>query len=278
MGSKEPDYNADNPIVRDSQPVNETANLTDAFTREACDFIRRHQTQPFFLYLAYNAVHSPLQGADAYMEKFRHIPDIHRRIFAAMLANLDDGIGTVLATLRETGIERDTLVVFLSDNGGATRELTSSNAPLRGEKGQIYEGGIRVPFILRWPAQLPAGRVVETPVISMDVTATALAAAGATVEGAGQDGINLIPLLTTDKAPDKPRTFYWRAGTRAAMRQGDWKIVRDGARGRLRQWQLFNLAADVAEGTDLAVQEPERLKTLVALWEKWSATQVEPAW
>jgi arylsulfatase A-like enzyme len=278
MGNKEPDYNADNPIVRDSQPVQETANLTDAFTREACDFIRRHQTQPFFLYLAYNAVHSPLQGADAYMEKFRHIPDIHRRIFAAMLANLDAGIGTVLTTLRDTGIERDTLVVFLSDNGGATRELTSSNAPLRGEKGQLYEGGIRVPFILRWPAQLPAGRVVDTPVISMDVTATALAAAGVTVEGAGQDGINLMPLLTNDKAPDRPRTFYWRAGTRAAMRQGDWKIVRDGARGRLGQWQLFNLAADIAEVTDLAAQEPERLKTLVARWEKWSATQVEPAW
>jgi arylsulfatase A-like enzyme len=102
----------------------------------------------------------------------------------------------------------------------------------------------------------------------MDVTATALAAAGVTVEGAGQDGINLMPLLTNDKAPDRPRTFYWRAGTRAAMRQGDWKIVRDGARGRLGQWQLF----------DLAAQEPERLKTLVARWEKWSATQVEPAW
>jgi arylsulfatase A-like enzyme len=112
----------------------------------------------------------------------------------------------------------------------------------------------------------------------MDVTATALAAAGVTVEGAGQDGINLMPLLTNDKAPDRPRTFYWRAGTRAAMRQGDWKIVRDGARGRLGQWQLFNLAADIAEVTDLAAQEPERLKTLVARWEKWSATQVEPAW
>ena len=212
------------------------------------------------------------------MEKFRHIPDVHRRIFAAMLANLDDGIGTVLATLRDTGIERDTLVVFLSDNGGATRELTSSNAPLRGEKGQVFEGGIRVPFILRWPAQFPGGRVVDTPAISLDVTATALAAAGATVEGSGQDGIDLMPLLTTNEALEKPRTFYWRAGPRAALRQGDWKIVRDGARGRLRQWQLFNLATDVAETTDLAAQDLERLTTLVALWEKWSATQAEPAW
>lgn len=271
MGGKEPDYNADNPILRDSQPVNETENLTAAFTREACDFIRRHQTQPFFLYLAYNAVHSPLQGAERSMAKFRHITDVQRRIFAAMLSDLDDGVGTVLATLRETGRERDTLVVFLSDNGGATRELTSSNAPLRGEKGQVYEGGIRVPFILRWPARLPAGKVVDTPVISMDLTATALAAAQATVDSTAQDGIDLMPLLAGADAKASSRAFFWRAGPRAALRHGDWKIVREGGRPQARSWQLFNLAQDVAEGTDLAAKEPERLADLVAQWEKWSA-------
>lgn len=272
MGNKEPDYNADNPILRDSQPVNETANLTTAFTREACDFIRRHSAQPFFLYLAYNAVHSPLQGSDQAMAKFRHIPDVHRRIFAAMLSDLDDGVGEVLATLRQTGKERDTLVVFISDNGGATRELTSSNAPLRGEKGQMYEGGIRVPFILRWPARLPAGKVVDIPVISMDLTATALAAAQAAVDPAVQDGIDLVPLLTGTDAKPGPRTFYWRAGPRAALRHGDWKIVRDGGRPQARSWQLFNLAQDISEQNDLAAQQPERLADLVAQWEKWSAT------
>ena len=273
MGNKEPDYNADNPILRDSQPVNETDNLTTAFTREACDFIRRHQSQPFFLYLAYNAVHSPLQGADRSMEKFRHIADIHRRIFAAMLSDLDEGVGKVLAALRETGRERDTLVVFLSDNGGATRELTSSNAPLRGEKGQVYEGGLRVPFILRWPARLPAGRVVDTPVISLDLTATALAAAQATVDASAQDGVNLMPLLTggAASAATDPRTFYWRAGPRAAMRHGDWKIVREGGRPQARTWQLFNLAQDISEQTDLGAQQPERMAGLIAQWEQWNA-------
>lgn len=280
MGNTEPDYNADNPILRDSQPVYETANLTDAFTREACDFIRRHRAQPFFLYLAYNAVHSPLQAADRYLEKFRHIPDVHRRIFAALLAHLDDGVGAVLATLRETGLERDTLVVFLSDNGGPTRELTSSNAPLRGEKSTVYEGGLRVPFIVRWPARLPAGIAADVPVISMDATATALAAAGVELEAKQRDGLDLLPLLApaAGASPLEPRTFYWRTGARAALRHHDWKIVRQPVRGAAAAWELYDLATDPAEQTNLVAREPARLAELVARWEAWSAEQAKPIW
>ena len=276
MGSLEPDYDADNPLLRGSQPVNETANLTDVFTREAVDFIQRHASQPFFLYLAYNAVHSPLQADDRYLERFRAIPDLHRRIFAAMLAQLDDGVGRVLAALREARLEENTLVVFLADNGGATRELTSSNAPLRGEKGQFFEGGLRVPFVVRWPARLPAGKVVDTPVISLDLTATALAAGNARVTADLLDGRDLLPLVTRGETPE--RTFYWRAGPRRALRDGDWKIVRHGAGAQAGPWQLFNLAADVSERTDLAAQQPERVAELVARWEKWSAAQAAPLW
>lgn len=276
MGSNEPEYNADNPLLRDSQPVAETAHLTEAFTREACDFITRHPAQPFFLYLAYNAVHSPLQADNRYLSKFAHIPDIHRRIFAALLAQLDDSIGAVLAHLRESGMERDTLVVFLSDNGGATRELTSSNEPLRGEKGSLFEGGIRVPFILRWPARFPAGRTIDTPILSMDATATALAGAGAKADPAA-DGVDLSPLLTTSATPPE-RTFYWRTGQRAALRQGVWKIMREPARGQLGPWQLYNLAEDLGERTDLAAREPARVADLAARWNQWSAAQAAPLW
>ena len=194
LGSHEPEYDADNPILRGSQPFDEHANLTDAFTREACDFIQRHRAQPFFLYLAYNAVHSPMQAADAYMQKFAHIKDIHRRIFAAMLGHLDDSVGHVLAELHKQGIEDNTLVVFLSDNGGPTKELTSSNAPLSGGKGELREGGIRVPLIISWKNRIAAGQVIDAPVASIDVSATIVDIAGAQRGTKPLDGLNLMPV------------------------------------------------------------------------------------
>ena len=175
MRHNEPAYDANNPILRGGQPVEESEYLTDALTREAVDFIDRHRTRPFFLYLAYNAVHSPLQASSQYMQRFAHIDDIHRRIFAGMLSNLDDSVGAVLSKLQQTGLEQQTLVFFISDNGGPTRELTSSNQPLRGGKGDVYEGGLRVPYLLQWKGELPASHVYPHPVISLDAFATALA-------------------------------------------------------------------------------------------------------
>ncbi len=146
--------------------------MTDALTREAVDFIERNERRPFFLYLAYNAVHSPLQASDRYMRRFQQIEDIHRRIFAGMLSNLDDSVGAVLAKLGERDLERNTLVFFISDNGGPTRELTSSNEPLRGGKGDVYEGGLRVPFLVQWKSVIPASGVFAEPVVSLDIFAT----------------------------------------------------------------------------------------------------------
>lgn len=125
MGGNEPDYDANNPIVRGSQPVQEEEYFTDTITRESVDFIDRHADKPFFLYVSYNAVHSPLQATDKYMKKFKHIEDIQRRIFTAMLANLDDSVGTIMKRLAEKELEKETLVFFLSDNVGPTKELTS---------------------------------------------------------------------------------------------------------------------------------------------------------
>ena len=272
MGGNEPDYDADNPLLRSSQPVDERANLTDAFTREANDFITRHRTQPFFLYLAYNAVHSPMQAPEAYLAKFAHLPDLHRRLFAAMLAHLDDSVGRVLAHLRATGLAENTLVVFLSDNGGPTKELTSRNAPLRGGKGELWEGGIRVPFIVSWPGRIPP-RTDATPVISLDATATALALAGISAPPTPLDGVNLWPRLSGKSTAAPHSVLYWRVGERHAIRQGDWKLLRQ--RGA---WQLYDLAHDVGEQTDRAMAEPARTQALAALWETWNAAQVAPRW
>ena len=272
MGGNEPDYDADNPLLRSSQPVDERANLTDAFTREANDFITRHRTQPFFLYLAYNAVHSPMQAPEAYLAKFAHLPDLHRRLFAAMLAHLDDSVGRVLAHLRATGLAENTLVIFLSDNGGPTKELTSRNAPLRGGKGELWEGGIRVPFIVSWPGRITP-RTDATPVISLDATATALALAGISAPPTPLDGVNLWPLLSGKSTAAPHSALYWRVGERHAIRQGDWKLLRQ--RGA---WQLYDLAHDVGEQTDRAMDEPARTQALAALWETWNAAQVAPRW
>jgi arylsulfatase A-like enzyme len=274
MGHFEPDYDADNPILRGGQPVAEPANLTDAFTREAEDFIGRHRAQPFFLLLSYSAVHSPLQGADGYMQKFSNIPDIHRRIFAAMLAHLDDGVGRVLERLHIEGIADNTLVVFLSDNGGATRELTSSNHPFRGEKGQLLEGGIRVPMIARWPARLAAGRTESRMVSSLDLSPTALVAAGAPVP-TGMDGVNMLPHLTgANDAPIRDH-HYWRIGGRTAFREGNWKIHRPAAN---RPWELYDLTADPGETHDLSDAEPGRRTALIATFEQFDAEMMEPSW
>ena len=278
MKSNEPDYDANNPIVRGGQPVVETEYLTDAFTREAVDFIDRHDDKPFFLYLAYNAVHSPLQGADKYMKKFAHIEDVHRRIFAAMLANMDDSVGAVMSQLRKSGLEENTLVFFLSDNGGPTRELTSSNLPLRGEKGQMYEGAIRVPYMVQWKGKIPAGKVYHQPVSSFDIYATAVAnSAGVTVPEQ-VEGVDLVPFLTGEDRGRPHETLFWRQGGKAAMRHGDWKIVRMGKRlqaGRAK-WELYDLSKDISEQTNLADAQPEILSELIARWNEMNSEMADP--
>lgn len=277
MGYDEPDYDADNPIYRGGQPIVEKEYLTDALTREAVDFINRSADRPFFLYLAYNAVHSPLQGADRYMKRFAHIDDVHRRIFAAMLSNLDDSVGDVLAAIEKNELQRDTLVVFLSDNGGPTRELTSSNLPLRGEKGSMYEGGIRVPFMIRWPGKIPSGETYDHAVSSLDLLPTTAAAANISLpKNVATDGINLLPHLIGSKTERPHDTLYWRTGKKAALRHHDWKIVRNSGRGQSAEWQMYDLSSDLSESRDLAGTDKSRLDNLVAIWERINGEMIDP--
>lgn len=275
MGTDEPAYDADNPVYRNGQPVVEPENLTDAFTREAVSFIERcGDERPFFLYLAYNAVHSPLQGEASYMEQYSHIDDIQRRIFAAMLGQLDDSVGQVLDAVDREGIRENTMIVFLSDNGGPTRELTSSNLPLRGEKGGLFEGGIRIPFMIQYPGVVEAGKVYEKPVISLDLFPTSLRLAG--LDPTKQlDGVDLIPHLTGADEDDPHESMFWRVGNRGALRKGDWKIVRSGPKEKANSWMLFNLAEDKEEANDLAESRPEILKDLEKTWEGYNKEMID---
>jgi arylsulfatase A-like enzyme len=263
-------------ILRGMEPVVEPEYLTDAFGREAVDFIERHRDRPFFLYLAFNAVHAPLQALDRYRSRFPAIREEKRLTFAAMTAALDDAVGRVLDTLNVLGLGRDTLVFYLSDNGGPTPQTTSRNDPLRGSKGQVFEGGIRIPFLARWPGRFPVGTVCADPVTSLDILPTLLAAAGSPVPAEAKlDGVDLRPFLTAKTLTPPHDTLCFRFGEQRALRRGPWKLVRGPSE---ESWALFDLSTDIGETKDLAAARPEKLAELVTAWEGWNAGLKDPLW
>ncbi|MFN3167859.1 MAG: sulfatase-like hydrolase/transferase [Phycisphaeraceae bacterium] len=250
--------------------------LTDELSDMAVDFVERKKDQPFFLYLAYNAPHTPMQATQKYLDRFPHIEHERRRTYAAMVSAVDDGVGRLLDTLDKLEIADDTLVVFLSDNGGASNNA-SRNRPLRGNKGSMYEGGLRVPFAMRWPGKIPAGLDYEHPVISLDIAATIAAHAKADVpDNKPLDGVDLIPYLSGEVKGPPHDALYWRMfdkGSRA-MRLGDHKLVLD----RGTAWQLYNLGADIKETNDLSGRSTAEVKRLLGLYEQWESQMVEPAY
>lgn len=257
-------------MIRGVSPAPMPAHTTEAFADEAVRFIRDQRERPFFLYVAFNAVHAPLQTTDAYLARVAHIADPQRRTYLAMLAAMDDAVGQIAAAADANG--RETLIVFTSDNGGPTWQTTSSNGPLNGVKALVLEGGIRVPTVLRWRGRLPQGAVSSTVATGFDITATALAAAGAP-RTRDLDGMDLTPILTGARKAPTARPLYWRLGPQGAMRAGDWKLIKAED-----SWMLFNLARDPGERTNLAAVEPERLAQMAADWRRWSGTMPEPKW
>lgn len=280
---------AADPIRRGFKPVEEKEYLTDAFTREAVSFIERHRTAPFFLYLAYNADHSPMDAHPKYFERFANITDLRRRQFAAMHTAMDEGVGAVMKKLRDSNLEENTLVVFFSDNGGPTANNSSRNDPLRGFKAQTWEGGIRIPFMMQWKGTLPAGKVYDHPIIQLDLHPTALAAAGVELKSEWKlDGVNLLPYLSGANSKPPHDALYWRFGGQIAIRQGDWKLVK-GAGGvagattadrsaNTQGAELYNLAQDISEKNNLAAEEPAKLNELAAAWNRWNSELVEALW
>lgn len=263
-------------LIRNGEPVEEREYLTDAFARESVAFIERNRGRPFFLYLSFNAVHSPLEATKAYEDRFPNIADPKRRTYAGMTAAMDDAVGRVLAELRKHKLEESTLVFFYSDNGGPTLQTTSRNDPLRGYKGQVFEGGIRVPFLIQWKGKLPAGQVYRKPVMAFDITATALAAAGiASPEEKPLDGVDLLPFLLGRKSEAPHGSLFWRGGPQHAARVGDWKLVHDP---RQSSDMLFHLAEDGGEEKDLAAERPDKLEELRAAYEAWAAQMMPAQW
>lgn len=265
-----------NAIWRGDEKVTSITYTTDEFAAAAASFIDRHREEPFFVYLPFNAVHAPMEALDKYRARFSSITDPNRQTYAAMLSAMDDGVGKVLARLRDLKLEENTLVLFISDNGGPTPQTTSSNLPLRGYKGQVLEGGIRIPFMMQWKGRLPAGKVFDFPVISLDIHPTILAAAGIKVPAnANFDGINLVPFLNGERKGMPHQQLFWRFGEQWAIRDGDWKLVQSRNQ---ESPQLFNLRDDIGEKNDLFGREPEKAKQMQSLWDRWNSELVKPKW
>jgi arylsulfatase A-like enzyme len=285
------DYFKSAGILRGTEPVAELDYTTDAFGREAVAFIERHKSEPWFLYLAFNAVHTPMQATDARLAKFPNEADDKRRTYDAMMLAMDEAVGRVTKKLAELGLEKNTLVCFISDNGGPTMPGTTINAsrnnPLRGSKRTTLEGGIRVPYVVSWPGHLKPG-VFAQPVIQLDLTVTALATAGVqTSPDWGLEGVNLLPFLTGAKKGSPHDALYWRFGQQMAIRLGDYKLVRydsnadtlTGARNQpVTAAKLYNLAADIGETKDLAAVMPDKVKELQSRWDAWNVANVKPLW
>jgi arylsulfatase A-like enzyme len=250
----------------------------------AVSFISRNRNRPFFLYLAYFAPHVPLEATEEYLERFPGEMAERRRVCLAMMSAIDDGVGRIVSKLKDYGLYENTIIFFISDNGAPLKlykeDITleyrggawdgSLNDPLIGEKGMISEGGVRVPFIMSWPAMLPKGVDYDEPVISLDVAATAVAAAG--LEHPRElDGVNLVPYLMGLKEGPPHDALYWRFWSQSAVRSGDWKFLKAGDRE-----YLFDLGSDGVEDQNLILQEPEKARELRSKLEDWAEELYEP--
>ncbi len=277
--------------------------LTDVFAEQAVDFIDRHADQPFFLMLTPNAPHTPIQATDQYVRRNRHIEKEGARIFAAMVSALDDMVGDVVAVLQRHDLERDTMVVFISDNGciNYAADTICTNSPLSGAKRYQLEGGVRVPFIVKWPAGLPTGAVYRQPAISLDLYATFGAVAGVDVNTLDSpDSVNLLPFLRGEIAEPPHEFLFWRSAPNLAVRWGKWKMWKvdktdlseeDLAGARLlpvadyppvsahgQLTVLYDLSVDVGERMNVAAEHPDIVERLEAELEAWNAGLTDPLW
>lgn len=262
----------------DARPADDfTRYLTDQITDRTIDFIDRaaaHKNQPFFAYVAYNAPHWPLQVPQAYYDRFAAIKDPVRRTYVAMIAAMDDGVGRILDTLEQRGVRDNTIVVFLSDNGCPHRfGFCNPDHPWGAGKFTYLEGGVRVPFMMRWPRRIKPHTVHTTPISSLDVFPTVVKAAGLKSPPRPYDGTDIMVQLA-DQAVWSRRPLYWRSTPIRAVREGDWKYVETYDGERL----LYDLKADPRETVNLASRETKRVQALQAKLDTWEADKVAPAW
>lgn len=262
-------------IEENGKQVPFTGYLTDVFGQKAVDYIAQPSDKPFFLYLSFTAPHGPLESTEEDQAQYRHIEDPKRRNYAAMIWSMDRAIGAVLAQLDKQNITDNTLIWFLSDNGGPANG-GAINLPLAGHKGIKFEGGIRVPFLLQWKDKFPKGQTFNSMVSAFDILPTSLAAAGGLPANAPRplDGVNLLPHLTGKTQSPPHQKLYWHKLWFSAMRDGPWKIIYVKDYG----YALYNLDNDLEERHNLATAHPDRLTKMTNDLNRWKGEMIEPQW
>ena len=270
--------NAIQTIYRNGEkvPDSELSYLTDDFTNEAINFITKKDSKPFFIYLAYNAPHAPNQVTQRYLENTKHIEYPERSVYGAMVNGIDYCVGRIDSTLIANNIAKNTVIVYLSDNGG--RKDLADNRPFRGHKGQIFEGGIKVPFFIKWPLGIKPKQVYNNPIISLDLFPTFLSMAGGNVNDEKQlEGKNLLPYITQNIKHEPHDILFWRSvgGFEYAVRKGKYKLYKSAYKNSTL---LFDLENDSYERYDIAAKHPEIVAQLHKAYKKWNAKNIQPQW
>lgn len=250
--------------------------LTNVLTDEAINFVDKNKDQPFFLYLPYNAPHAPLQVTKEYYDKYAYIKDPVKRTYAAMIKSLDDQVGRLMSHVDSLGLTENTIVIFLSDNGGAVYNGTTDNAPYRGGKLTNFEGGLKVPFMMKWVGKIKPGTLYTKPVISLDIFSTVADIIGIPLPtDRVYDGVNLVPYVNGVDTSTPHHALYWRSDFNLAIREGDWKMILneyDGTR------QLYNITTDSIEHHNVYWERPEVTTALRDDLDNWEKGLIKPLW
>ncbi|NQU85203.1 MAG: sulfatase-like hydrolase/transferase, partial [Mariniphaga sp.] len=264
-------------LFKQETPVDyESQYLTDALARETVDFMERHQNEKFFVYLPFNAVHGPLQAPDSLINKFSFVENASRRKLCAMQYSMDLAIGRVLNKLEELNLTENTLIFFVSDNGGKLNENYSYNTPYNGEKGTLYEGGIRLPFCIKWLGRIEESLVYDKPVCSMDIVPTILNIIGEEVSDSLKiSGNNLLPYINGENENVPHNFLYWWLNNQWAVRDAEWKLLYNNGFSRPK---LFNIVNDISEQNDLYGIYPEHVERLTNKYNEWRSSQMEIQW
>jgi len=263
-------------IYRNNKEIKEAGYLTDRIADEAMQFMDKKSRQPFFLWISFNAPHTPLQAKKEDVDRFKDIEDPVKRVYRAMIYNLDNAIGRIMKYLSDTNLEKNTLIFFISDNGGAEYTHTTENGSYGGGKNTEFEGGVKVPMIIKWPGVLPAGKRFEPMVSAMDIFATSIAITDAPkITEREIDGVNLLPYLL-DSIPSMPHKFlYWQRGISKAIRSNKYKLLMNDETG---EKYLYDLNKNKYEKPEISAKYPEIVESLVKTHEQWRSNNAKPIW